>query len=55
MTNQTTTKLGGLICDLKIYVHDIPYVIMFTISHNSVIDVNYSMLLTLLQKWGAIY
>jgi hypothetical protein len=30
MVNRTTTKLMGLICDLKIYVHDIPYVIMFT-------------------------
>ncbi len=25
MTNQTTTKLVGLIRDMKIYVHDIPY------------------------------
>jgi hypothetical protein len=25
MVNQTTTKLVGLIRDLKIYVHDIPY------------------------------
>jgi hypothetical protein len=26
MANQTTTKLVGLIKDLKIYVHDIPYI-----------------------------
>jgi hypothetical protein len=30
MVNQTTTKSMGLICDLKIYVHDIPYVITLT-------------------------
>jgi hypothetical protein len=31
MVDQTTTKLVGLIKDLKIYVHGIPYIIMFTI------------------------
>jgi hypothetical protein len=30
MANQTTTKLVGLICDLKIHVHNMPYVTMFT-------------------------
>jgi hypothetical protein len=30
MVNRTTTKPMGLICDLKIYVHDIPHVITFT-------------------------
>jgi hypothetical protein len=45
MANQTTTKLVGLIRDLKIYVHDILYIIMFTTLHNSVVDFNYSMLL----------
>ncbi len=35
----------GLIRDLKIYVHNIPYVIMFTMLQNSVIDVSYSTLL----------
>jgi hypothetical protein len=45
MANQTTTKLMGLIKDMKIYVHNIPYIIMFTILHNSVVDFNYSMLL----------
>jgi hypothetical protein len=29
MTNQTTTKLTGLIRNLKIYVHGIPYITMF--------------------------
>ncbi len=30
MTDQMTTKLVGLIKDLKIYVHGIPYIITFT-------------------------
>jgi hypothetical protein len=30
MVNRTTTKSMGLICDLKIYVPNISYVIMFT-------------------------
>ncbi len=30
MANQTTTKSMGLNHDLKIYIHDIPYVITFT-------------------------
>ncbi len=43
--DQTTTKLMGLIRNLKIYVHGIPYIIMFTILHNNVVDSNYSTLL----------
>ncbi len=35
----------GLIKDLKIYVHGIPYITTFTILHNNVVDFNYSMLL----------
>jgi hypothetical protein len=35
----------GLIRDLKIYVHGIPYIIMFIVLHNSVIDSSYFMLL----------
>ncbi len=35
----------GLIRDLKIYVHGIPYIITFTILQNSVVDFSYSMLL----------
>jgi hypothetical protein len=35
----------GLIKDLKIYVHGIPYITMFTILQNIVVDSNYSMLL----------
>jgi hypothetical protein len=45
MAYQTTTKLMGLIRNLKIYVHGIPYIIMFTILQNNVVDYNYSMLL----------
>ncbi len=45
MVDQTTTKLMGLIRDLKIYVHGIPYITTFTILQNSVVDSSYSMLL----------
>ncbi len=45
MVDQTTTKSVGLIRDIKIYVHRIPYIIMFTIRDNSVVDFSYSMLL----------
>jgi hypothetical protein len=31
MADQTTTKLMGLIRDLKMYVHNIAYIIMFII------------------------
>jgi len=44
MANQTTTKALGLIKDLKIYIYGIPYIIIFTILENSVIDSSYSML-----------
>jgi hypothetical protein len=45
MVDQTITKLVELIRDVKIYVHDIHYIITFTIRHNSVVDSSYSMLL----------
>jgi len=45
MVDQTIIKLVGLIKDLKIYVHDILYITMFTVLHNNVIDSSYSMLL----------
>jgi hypothetical protein len=45
MVDQTTTKPVCLIRDLKICVHRIPYIIMFTIPHNSVVDSCCSMLL----------
>jgi hypothetical protein len=45
MVDQTTIKLTGLIKDLKIYVHGIPYITMFIVLQNSVVDSSYSMLL----------
>jgi hypothetical protein len=45
MADQTTTKLIGLIIDLKIYVHGIPYITTFIVLQNSVADSSYSMLL----------
>jgi hypothetical protein len=45
MAYQTTTKLVGLIRDLNIYVHNIPYVITFTMLHDNVIDISYFVLL----------
>jgi hypothetical protein len=61
MSNQTTTKLVGLIRDLKIYVHSIPYITMFTIFQNNVVDSSYSILLgrpwlrnvKLAHEWGS--
>ncbi len=45
MADQITTKPLGLIKELKMYVHGIPYITTFTILQNSVVDFNYSMLL----------
>jgi len=45
MVNQTITKLVGLIKDLKIHIHGIPYIAMFTIMKINVLDSSYSMLL----------
>jgi hypothetical protein len=45
MAYQTTTKLMGLIRDLKIYVHSIPYITMFNVLQNNVLNISYSMLL----------
>ncbi len=45
MVNQTTTKLVGLIKDLRIYVHNILYIATFLVLQNIIIDSNYSMLL----------
>ncbi len=53
MTDQTTMKLVDLIRNLKIYVHDIPYITMFIILQNSVVDFNYSMLLGRPWLWDA--
>jgi hypothetical protein len=35
----------GLMKDLKIYVHGIPYITTFIILQNNVVDFSYSMLL----------
>jgi hypothetical protein len=40
MADQTTTKLVGLIKDLKIYVHGIPYITMFIVFQNNMVDSN---------------
>ncbi len=40
MADQTTTKLVGLIRDLKIYVHGIPYITTFIVLQNSVVVSN---------------
>ncbi len=45
MANQTTTKPMGLIINLKIYVHGIPYIITFITFQNNVVDSSYYMLL----------
>jgi len=41
MVDQTKTKLVGLIKDLKMYIHGIPYIVTFTILQNIVVDSNY--------------
>jgi hypothetical protein len=43
MENQTIAKSIGLIHDLRILVHGIPYNVTFTIVQNSVLDCTYSM------------
>jgi hypothetical protein len=45
MVNQITTKLIGLIKNLKIHIHGISYVITFIIIQYNVLDVSYSILL----------
>jgi len=44
MATQTTTKLIGLIRNLKMYVHGIPYITTFTILQNIVVNLNHVML-----------
>jgi hypothetical protein len=44
MLDQTINKPVGLIKDLRIYVHGIPYIATFLIIHNTIVDSNYSML-----------
>ncbi len=49
MAYQTNIKPVGLIKDLKIHIHGIPYIAMFTVMKNNVLNSNYSMLLG--QPW----
>jgi len=44
MENQTRAKLG-LIRDLKIFIHGIPYVVTFNVINSNVLNFSYSMLL----------
>jgi hypothetical protein len=43
--NETITKPLGLIKDVKIIVHGIPYVVIFVVIHSIVLDSNYFILL----------
>jgi hypothetical protein len=45
MVDHTLTKVVGLIKDLKIHIHGIPYIVTFLIMDNKVLETNYSMLL----------
>jgi hypothetical protein len=45
MLDQTIAKPLGLIRDLKIFVHGIPYTVTFTVINSNVLDYSYSMLL----------
>jgi hypothetical protein len=46
MADQTIAKPLGLIKDLRIRVNVIPYTITFTVIESSVLDSNYSMMLS---------
>jgi hypothetical protein len=45
MADQSMTKPLGVIKNLKIQIHGIPYVATFIVLQNNVVDSNYSMLL----------
>jgi len=45
MADQYMTRPLGIITNLKIHIHGIPYIATFTILKNSVVDFNYFMLL----------
>jgi hypothetical protein len=46
IVDQSVTKRMGIIHDLKIHIHGIPYIITFTVMRNNVLDGSYSMLLS---------
>jgi hypothetical protein len=45
MANQSMTKPLGIIINLKIHLHGIPYITTFIVLKNNVVDSSYSMLL----------
>jgi hypothetical protein len=45
MANETITKPLGVIKNLEILIHGIPYALTFTMIYNSVLDSSYFMLL----------
>jgi hypothetical protein len=45
MADQTIVKPLGIIKDLKIFVHEIPYVVTFIVIHSNVMNFSYFMLL----------
>jgi hypothetical protein len=45
MADQTVAKPLGMIKDLKILIHGIPYEVTFTLKQSSVLDSSYLMLL----------
>jgi hypothetical protein len=44
MANQTITKLVGLIKNLNIHIHGIPYIATFMVMKSNVLDSSHSML-----------
>jgi hypothetical protein len=51
MLYQTTIKQVGLVKDLKIHIHGIPYIFSFVVIDNNVTDVSFYILLA----WGGHY
>jgi len=45
MANQSLTKPIGIIRNLKIHIHGIPYIATFTVMQNNMLDGSYFMLL----------
>jgi len=45
MASQNMTKPLGIIRNLKIHIHGMPYIATIIVLQNSVVDSNYSMLL----------
>jgi len=45
MANYSMTRPLGIIINLKIHIHGIPYIATFTVLKNNVVDFSYFMLL----------